>query len=52
MPSLPGALQAPGTLTVPEGRGGEGKTLDDALAAELQNWFRLWVAEGFFPSIA
>ncbi|MFL6264414.1 MAG: putative DNA-binding domain-containing protein [Thermoanaerobaculia bacterium] len=25
---------------------------DDALAAELQSWFRLWVAEGFFQSIA
>jgi hypothetical protein len=24
---------------------------DDALAAELQSWFRLWVAEGFFQSI-
>jgi hypothetical protein len=25
---------------------------DDALAAELQSWFRLWAAEGFFQSIA
>ena len=25
---------------------------DDALAAELRSWFRLWVAEGFFQSIA
>ncbi len=25
---------------------------DDALAAELQAWFRLWVAEGFFQEIA
>jgi hypothetical protein len=25
---------------------------DDALAAELQSWFRLWVAEGFFQAIA
>jgi hypothetical protein len=25
---------------------------DDTLAAELQSWFRLWVAEGFFQSIA
>ena len=25
---------------------------DDALAAGLQEWFRLWVAEGFFQSIA
>jgi hypothetical protein len=25
---------------------------DDALAAALQSWFRLWVAEGFFQSIA
>jgi hypothetical protein len=25
---------------------------DDALAAELQSWFRLWVAEGLFQSIA
>src|SRR5947199_306006 len=25
---------------------------DDALAAELQSWFRLWVAEGFFQGIA
>jgi len=25
---------------------------DDALAAELQSWFRLWVAEGFFQTIA
>jgi hypothetical protein len=24
---------------------------DDALAAELQAWFRLWVAEGFFQAI-
>jgi hypothetical protein len=24
---------------------------DDALAADLQDWFRLWVAEGFFQSI-
>lgn len=24
---------------------------DEALAAELQSWFRIWVAEGFFQSI-
>jgi hypothetical protein len=24
---------------------------DEALGAELQSWFRLWVAEGFFQSI-
>jgi hypothetical protein len=25
---------------------------DEALGAELQSWFRIWVAEGFFQSIA
>ena len=25
---------------------------DDALAAGLQEWFRLWVAEGFFQAIS